>query len=148
MLTEVNALKAKQTWKEVPYSEAVKNGKKPISTMWVFKYKLDEQGYLVKYKTRLCARGDLQRTEQDTFAAILAARIFRALMAIVAAFDLETRQYDAVNAFANSSIDEATYCKPPEGWSAGSDSNILLLLLRALYGLKQSPALWYRHLRH
>ena len=88
MLTEVNALKGKHTWKEVPYDEAAKEGKTPIPTMWVFKYKLDEQGYLVKYKARLCARGDLQRTEQDTFAATLAARIFRALMAIVAAFDL------------------------------------------------------------
>lgn len=65
-------------------------------------------------------------------------------MAIVTAFDLETRQYNAVNAFANSDIDEPTYCKPPDGWT-GSDL-VLLLLLQALYGLKQSPALWYRHL--
>lgn len=64
-------------------------------------------------------------------------------MALVAAFDLESRQYDAVNAFANSPIDEPIYCKPPAGWT-GSEL-ILLLLLRALYGLKQSPALWYRH---
>jgi hypothetical protein len=38
-------------------------------------------------------------------------------MAVVAAFDLETRQYDAVNAFANSPIEEAIYYKPLEGWS-------------------------------
>ena len=55
-------------------------------------------------------------------------------MAIVAVFDLETRQYDAVNAFANSPIDEPTYCKVPEGWEGSG--TILLLLLRALYGLK------------
>ena len=108
------------------------------------KYKLDDKGYLTKYKARLCARGDLQYTEQDTFAATLAARVFRALLAIVAAFDLETRQYDAVNAFANSPIDEPTYCLPPEGWTG--PKSILLLLVKALYGLKQSPALWYRHL--
>lgn len=64
-------------------------------------------------------------------------------MALVAAFDLETRQYDAVNAFVNSPIDEPTYCKPPDGWTGPNP--ILLLLLKALYGLKQSPALWYRH---
>lgn len=85
----------------------------------------------------------MQYTEQDTFAATLATRIFRVLMAIVAAFDLEPRQYDAVNNFANSPLDEPTYCKSPVGW-IGSES-ILLLLLRALYGLKQSPARWYRH---
>ena len=64
-------------------------------------------------------------------------------MAVVAAFDLETRQYDAVNAFVNSPIDEPTYCRPPGGWTGTPGK--LLLLQRALYGLKQSPALWYRH---
>lgn len=141
---EIKALQAKGTWREVPYEDASQANKTPIPTTWVFKYKFDNEGFLTKYKARLCARGDLQHTNQDTFAATLAARIFRALMAIITAFDWETRQYDAVNAFANSEIDEPTYCKPPTGWT-GSDL-ILLLLLRALYGLKQSPALWYRHL--
>ena len=142
VITEITALQRKNTWTEVSYSHALKAGKTPIPTTWVFKYKFDDQGYLTKYKARLCARGDLQHTEQDTFAATVAARIFRALMALVAAFDLETRQYDAVNAFANSPIDEPVYCKVPQGWT-GSNL-ILLLLLRALYGLKQSPALWYK----
>ena len=110
----------------------------------MFKYKFDNEGYLIKHKARLCARGDLQQTEQDVYAATLAIRIFRALIAIVTAFGLSTRQYDAVNAFANSDIDEPTYCKPPDGWKG--TYNILLLLLKALYGLKQSPALWYKHL--
>ena len=141
MRVEIEALRSKGTWDEVPRGEA---DRPPIPTTWVYKYKFDEQGYLIKFKARLCARGDLQKTDEDTYAATLAARIFRALMAIVAAFDLETRQYDAVNAFANSPINELTYCSPPQGWEG--DINILLKLLRALYGLKQSPALWYRHL--
>ena len=33
-------------------------------------------------------------------------------MALIATFDLNTQQYDAVNAFSNSAIDELTYCKP------------------------------------
>ena len=84
--------------------------------MWVYRYKFDENGWLVKFKARLVARGDLQHTMMDTFAATLAARLFRFLMALAAAFGLETRQYDAVNAFANALIDEPTYCKPPPGW--------------------------------
>ena len=103
-------------------------GKKPIPTMWVFKYKFDESGYLLKHKVRLVARGDRQYTETDTFAATLAARIFRALM------DLETRQFDAVNAFVNSRIDEPAFHQIPPRW-LGSQG-ILLMLLRALYSLK------------
>ncbi|CAL8578705.1 hypothetical protein XPA_010761 [Xanthoria parietina] len=142
--TEIKALQNKGTWKEVPASHANEANKVSIPTTWVFKYKFDDHGYLTKLKARLCARGDLQNTEQNTYAATLAIRIFRTMMAIVAYFNLETRQYDAVNAFANSDIDEATYIQPPQGWKG--TSGILFLLLRALYGLKQSPALWFQHL--
>lgn len=122
---EITALQNKNTWTEVSLDHASKAGKTPIPTTWVFKYKFDEQGYLTKYKARLCTRGDLQHTEQDKFAATIAACIFRSLMALVAVFDLETRQYDAVNAFANSPIDETTYCKIPDGWT-GSKAILLL----------------------
>ena len=65
----------------------------------------------MKYKARLCVRGDLQPpTAQNTYAATLAAHTFRALMAIAAAFDLEIWHLNAVNAFTNSSLDETVYC--------------------------------------
>jgi len=58
--------------------------------MWVFSYKLDKDRYLDKYKARLIARGDLcPLTDQDTYAATLAVRVFRALIAITAYFDLD-----------------------------------------------------------
>jgi Reverse transcriptase (RNA-dependent DNA polymerase) len=110
----------------------------PLPLLWVFKYKFDTNGYLTKFKARLCVRGDLQTTEQDTYAATLAARTFRALMAISAAFDLEASQFDAVSAFVNSDLDEEIYCQPPEGYQRPDST---WLLLRALYGLKQSPLL-------
>ena len=142
MRVEVKELQGKRTWEEVSENEA--KDKESIPTTWVFRYKFDDEGYLVKFKARLCARGDLQKTEMDTYAATLAARVFRALMALIAAHDMETRQYDAVNAFANSDLNETTYCRPPWGWEGRK--HIVLKLLKALYGLKQSPALWYKHL--
>jgi len=104
----------------------------------VFKYKLDNQGYLAKYKARICVQGDLQTTQEDTYAATLATRIFRALIAIAAYFNLEIRQYNAVNAFTNAELTIPVYCHPPEGFS---DSNHLWKLIRALYSLKTSPLL-------
>jgi hypothetical protein len=106
---------------------------------WVFKYKFDTNGYLKKFKARICVRGDLQSTEQNMYAATLTARTFRALMAISAMFDLETRQYDAVNAFVNSKIHEEVNCLTPEGFERPGSC---WRLLRALYGLKQSLLLW------
>ena len=61
-------------------------------------------------------------------------------MAIVAIFDLDCWQGDAVNAFANSPIDEVVYIKCPDGFTIKGKC---LLLHRALYGLRRSPLLWY-----
>jgi hypothetical protein len=62
----------------------------PLPLMWVFTYKFNENGYLLKHKARLVARGDMQYTNEDTYVATLVAQTFRAIMAIVATFDLET----------------------------------------------------------
>ena len=103
---EFNTLLAKKTFEYVDeYSE-----EKPLPLMWVFKYKFDSDGYLIKYKARLYARGDLQSTDEDTYAATLAAQTFRAMMSLVAAYDLETRQYDAINAFVNALLTKPRIC--------------------------------------
>ena len=84
-------------------------------------------------------RGDLQESiYEDTYAATLAAKVFRALAAVIAAFDLDVWQGDAVNGFANSLIDETIYIKCPDGFTIKGKC---LLLRRALYGLRRSPRL-------
>ncbi|XP_044720061.1 reverse transcriptase (RNA-dependent DNA polymerase) domain-containing protein [Hirsutella rhossiliensis] len=108
---------------------------------WVFKYKFDKHGFLIKFKARLCVRGDLQKLgDKDTYAATLAGKSFRVLMAITAKFDLESRQLDAVNAFANALLDddEEIYVLFPDGYYR---QGWVLRLLRALYGLRRSSTL-------
>lgn len=118
-------------------------GIKPLPVRWVFTYRLDQDGYLEKFKARLCVRGDLQKDSpyQDNYAATLAGKIFRAMMAIAAAFDLELWQADAVSAFTNSDMDETVYIEYPEGFKK---QGYCLLLRRALYGLRRSPLLWQK----
>ena len=135
---EYTDLKRRNTFRHIPKTSATKT----LPLLWVFTYKFDTNGYLDKFKARLCVRGDLQQPVRlDTYAATLAARAFRALMAIAAAFDLEIFQYDAVNAFTNSTLDETVYCECPQGFE---QSDQFLLLLRALYGLRRSPLLWLK----
>src|SRR5271154_975916 len=77
------------TFKTVPKTPDIK----VIPLTWVFTYRFDTDGYLAKFKARICVRGDLQpKSNKDTYAATLAARTFRALMAITAAYDLEAYQ--------------------------------------------------------
>lgn len=139
--TEIDALIKKKTWIQINADAAMKAERSTVFMTWAFKYKFDDQDYLTKFKARFCVRGDLQQTDKNTYAATLEARIFRSLMSIVNAFDLKIRQYDALNVFVNSDINEDIYCTPPKGWE--SNRLMLLLLLKALYDLKQLSALWY-----
>ena len=109
---KLKILKKKKTWREISYTEVTNTDRmKALSTMMIFIYKFDQKEYLIKYKTRLITHDNLKRTEQDMYAIILTARIFRVLIKIVVVFDLEIRQFDVVNAFVNNSIDEIRYCR-------------------------------------
>ena len=110
----------------------------------MFSYKFDKHGFLIKFKARLCIRGDKQPFNSlDTYAATLAGTTFRVLMVICAKFDLETHQFDAVNAFTNSNLDEIVYYHMPKGFRR---RGWCWKLLKALYSLWRSPLLWYREL--
>jgi hypothetical protein len=112
-----------------------------IPTMWVFTYKFDKDGYVTKFKARLVVRRDLQpSTDQDSYAATLAARSFRCLIAIAAQFNLIMHQLDAVNAFTNSHLDETVYIRFPDSFE---NPGFCILLLLALYGLRRSALLWF-----
>src|SRR5208337_1339058 len=53
---------------------------KPLPLKWVFTYKFDEGGHLIKCKARIYVRRDLQETcDESTYAATLAAKSFRTL---------------------------------------------------------------------
>ncbi len=125
------------------FSWIKKTNQSRIFLIWVFKYKFDIDDYLKKFKTRLCVRDDLQSIDQNTYAAIFAAKTFRVLMIISTAFNLKIWQYDAVNAFINSEIDEELY---NENSNEFSRLDYCWKLNKALYELKQVSILWYRNL--
>jgi len=57
MQAEIAALKANETWLEVPLPP----GKKVIISKWVFKVKLKADGSLEMYKARLVVKGNIQK---------------------------------------------------------------------------------------
>jgi len=73
----------------------------------------------------------------------LAAKLFRALMAIIIIFDLDCWQDDTINAFTNNLIDKIVYIKCPDGFGVKGKC---LLFYKALYRLQQSPLLWHSNL--
>ncbi|KAJ6785585.1 hypothetical protein PWT90_11245 [Aphanocladium album] len=118
--------------------------KRPLDLKWVYAYKFDSGGYLEKSKARICVRGDQQPESLLSTAAItLASKTFRLMMALMAYFNLESMQYDFVNAFLNAEIDEEVYTKMPPGFVK---EDCYWRLNKALYGLRRSPLLWHREL--
>jgi hypothetical protein len=115
-----------------------------LPLMWVFTYKFDKDGLLYEYKARLVVRGDLQDDWGNMYAATLAARVFRFLIALTAAFGLRAYQYDVLNAFLNAPLNKPVYVRTPEPYV--KQLGELLELKRALYRLKDAPLLWYKHL--
>jgi hypothetical protein len=131
------------SWSQIEKIET--KGAQILDCMWVYVYKFDKHGRLIKCKARLVVRGDQQKRigSQNTYAATLAARSFRTLMAIAARFDLELKQYDAVNAFVNAPLEEEIFMRMPPGYRV---RNHVLKLNKALYGLRSSPLLWQKML--
>jgi hypothetical protein len=68
---------------------------------------------------------------------------YKTLFAIAAANDYEIEQMDVKTAFLYSNLldDQPVYIEQPEGYGDGTDD--VYLLLKAIYGLKQSPAIYY-----
>ena len=90
---EYQSIESKETFEYIAENDSrvQEYSQKPLPLMWTLVYKSDENGFLDKFKARLVARRDLQLTVEDTYAATPAAQVFRAIMAITTAFDLEIR---------------------------------------------------------
>jgi hypothetical protein len=144
MEIEWRELRAKGVFGHTEQSKATADSE-VLPLMWIFNYKTDGDGYLSRFKARLVVRGDLQAPLDNTYAATLAIRNFRALIAIANYFDLELKQYDVPTAFLNAQIDRKLYAETPKAFRHIEGE--IMLVLRALYSLKESPILWYNELR-
>jgi transposase InsO family protein len=130
-------------------------GVKPLSCRWVLRRKRDEAGNIACFKARLVVRGFLQRPGidyEETFAPTLSRSALRILLAVAASRRWTLRQMDVETAFLHGEIDSDIFVSFP-GVCPGDDSvvgsvtgNHVWKLKKALYGLRQSPRLWFKKL--
>jgi hypothetical protein len=123
-------------------------GRKAIGCRWVFVIKRKSDGTVDRYKARQVAQGFSQRPGFDvfdTYASTLKWPTLRAILGNAALEDLEIESIDISSAFLHGEIDTEIYMKQPEGFPQGSPDHVLRLL-KAIYGLRQSPRLWHEKL--
>lgn len=144
MRDEFDSLVHNQTWTLVP--RAV--GRRVIPGKWVYKLKRGTNGEILRYKARWVIKGFRQEQGIDyheTFASVVKPMSYKALFAVAAALNLEIHQMDVKTAFLYGAIDTEIYMEQPPGLGP-VDDNYVCKLNKAIYGLKQSPRIWYNTL--
>ncbi|KAK4386150.1 Retrovirus-related Pol polyprotein from transposon RE2 [Sesamum angolense] len=137
---EIEALEKNSTWEltELP------SGKRAISSRWVYKVKLNQDGSIERYKARLVAKGYIQIEGIDffdSFSPVAKTVTVRLFIAIATTHHWTILQLDVNNAFLHGHLDEEVYMVPHEGYAKARDG-LVFCLKRSLYGLKQASRQW------
>ncbi|KAE8726093.1 hypothetical protein F3Y22_tig00007792pilonHSYRG00021 [Hibiscus syriacus] len=110
MVEEIESLNHNRTWELVPLPE----GKKPIGCKWVYKKKpavTEKEGE--KFKARLIAKGFSQKKGVDydeIFSPVVRHTSIRAVLALVASWDLHLEQMDVKTGFLHGDLEEKSTC--------------------------------------
>ena len=152
---EFAALHDKGCLKLVPRNAAV--GKEIVPSKWVLKRKRRPDGSLLKYKARLCIRGDRMREQvvnqttgvhQTGYSPVVEWSTLRMLLALSVQYNLFTTQVDFKNAFVQASLDEPLYMSLPPGMQHDPRySGSVLEVSKSLYGHKFAAKMFYELLR-
>jgi len=139
---EIKVLMKREVGKEVerPMNRDVLKGR------WVYKTKVKKDGTIERRKGRYCAKGFSQRPGEDyeeVYAPVARLELLRLLLSISINRGYTIRQLDVKSAFLYGDIDIETYLELPEGYRKPGK---VWKLNKAIYGLKQSPCLWFQHL--
>ena len=141
---EVESLKLNKTYDVVEDKSEYEN-KNVIDTKWVWKIKTNTNNDSVIFKSRICARGFKQREFEDyneIFSPTLKFKNLKLILAISNSLSYCVVNLDIKTAFLNAAIDSVVYLKLPKGFRQDSEKTVRLN--KSLYGLKQSPRLWYK----
>ncbi|CAI7769325.1 unnamed protein product [Closterium sp. NIES-53] len=140
---EYQSLLENGTWDLVVLPE----GKKAVQCKWVLKIKTDDKGQVTIYKSRLVAKGFMQKEKQDfneIFAPTAKSPTLRVLLADAVVSGKFIIQMDISTAFLNGILEEDVYMTQPPGYEDGTGR--VCKLKKSIYGLKQAPRCWYQKL--
>ncbi|CAI5481529.1 unnamed protein product [Closterium sp. Yama58-4] len=140
---EYQSLLENRTWDLV----VLPDGKKAIQCKWVLRIKTDDKGQVTIYKSRLVAKGFMQKEKQDfneIFAPTAKPPTLRVLLADAAVSGKFIIQMDISTAFLNGILEEDVYMTQPPGYEDGTGR--VCKLNKSIYGLKQAPRCWYQKL--
>ena len=145
IMDELESLEENGTWKVIDKNEIQDEEANIVDTKWVHKIKRDADGKIVKYKSRLVAKGFTQVEGIDyneTFAPVVRMTTVRLLISICLMLGLKITQLDIVTAYLYSKIDKTIYMRVPEDYEFVEPKidrrKQILKLQKGIYKLKQA----------
>ncbi|CAI7851023.1 unnamed protein product [Closterium sp. NIES-53] len=111
---EEESIEENGTWELVELPE----GRKGITSKWLFKIKSDANGKIERFKSRLVAKGYQQKEKVDCkefFAPVVKPTTLRTLLAGAAIKGWVVKQMDVTTAFLNGVLEEEIFMAQPEG---------------------------------
>jgi hypothetical protein len=152
MQAEIDKIKSNKTYDLVDRKLA--KGE-TIPLQWVFDYKVDTEGNMIKYKARLVAQGDKQQhlvNFNQTASPVMRSTTQNLLLALAAKLGWHVCQGDFTSAYLNGilrprdgeavSPEQAKmppiFTEQPPGFEETGMEDMVCLLYKAIYGLKQS----------
>jgi hypothetical protein len=108
---------------------------------------LNAEGKVEKYKDQLVAKGYSQVQGIDfgeMFSPISKLTSIRFLLSVTTAFDFEVEHMDVKTKFLHGDLEEEICMKQPTGFVVKGKKELVCKLKNSLYGLKQSPRMWYQ----
>lgn len=142
MASEYDALQRNRTWRLVDRPP----GANVVSGKWVFRHKLNPKDTLEHYKARWVVRGFTQHAGVDfgeTFTPIVKPATIRTVLTIATSQGWATKQLDVSNAFLHGHLKEHILYLQPIGFVDPAQPNVVCLLDKSLYGLRQAPRAWF-----
>ena len=120
-----------------------------INTKWIFKNNTNEDGEIIRNKSRLVAQGYTQVEGIDfdeSFAPVARLESIQILLSIACIMNFKLYQMDVKSAFLNRFLNEEVFVEQPKGFQDPHFIDHVLRLKKALYGLKQALRAWYDRL--
>ena len=161
MKDEVQSFFDEKIWTLVPREEMNKHyarqrakgtkiDREQIMMIWSFKRKRNPDGSFKKCKARLCCHGGQQQwgvNYWDTYAPVVSWSSVRILLTLAKLHNLHTQSIDFVQAYPQAEVKHPIYLKTPAGVVLNDNGGQLVLkLLKNLYGLRDAGLTWYQHL--
>ncbi|GKB77052.1 putative ribonuclease H-like domain-containing protein, partial [Tanacetum coccineum] len=121
-------------------------GKRAIGTKWVYRNKKDKRGVVVRNKARLIVQGYRQEEGIDydeVFAPVDMIEAIKIFLAFAYYMGFIVYQMDVKSAFLYGTIDEEVYVSQPPSFVDPKFPKKVYKVVKALYGLHQTPRAWY-----